>query len=79
MFVLPDIRGKGVAQSILAELESWAAELGYLTAVLETSKRLEPAVNLYKKSGYAFIPNYGAYVDVEDSVCMQKSLCAARV
>ena len=31
------------------------------------------AIALYLKSGYSIIPNYGQYVNVENSVCMKKS------
>jgi len=74
MFVEPEFRGKGISRKVLAELESWAAELGANTAVLETSRRLLPALSLYASSGYSVIPNYGPYVGIEDSVCMEKSL-----
>lgn len=74
MFVEPEYRGRGIAKLVLAELESWASELGAEKAVLETSRRLEPAVALYRRSGYRFIPNYEPYVDVEDSVCMERTL-----
>lgn len=74
MFVDPEARGQGIAAAILAELESWAAERGYQTAILETSKRLKPAVRLYKRSGYEVIDNYEPYVGIEDSVCMRKAL-----
>ncbi len=74
MFVLPDWRGKGISKRVLVELESWAKEVGRQTAILETSKRLEAANGLYRKSGYSIIPNYGAYVDAPDSVCMKKEL-----
>ena len=49
MFVHKDHRGKGVAASVLNELEVWAHELGYLRAVLETGTRLHEAVKLYTK------------------------------
>jgi GNAT superfamily N-acetyltransferase len=74
MYVDPAARGAGVGKAILEDLERWAREEGYTRAVLETSKRLEPAVRLYGRSGYAVIPNYGPYMDVEDSVCMAKTL-----
>jgi len=74
MFVDPEARGQGIAAAILADLEAWATELGYQTAILETSKRLEPAVRLYLRSGYEVIPNYEPYVGIDDSVCMGKEL-----
>lgn len=74
MFVLPEQRGKGIAVSILNELEVWAAFLGFKFTLLETSIRLESAIALYKKSGYEVIPNYGQYVGVESSICMKKNL-----
>ncbi len=74
MYVDPVARGGGVGGTILTELETWAAELGYKYAVLETSKRLEPAVRLYQASGYEVIPNYPPYEHVNDSVCMRKIL-----
>jgi GNAT superfamily N-acetyltransferase len=74
MFVSPDVRRKGVAGAILAELERWAQELGFEYAVLETSRRLDAAVSLYEARGYAQIANYEPYVGIEDSVCYEKSL-----
>lgn len=74
MYVLPEFRGKGIAKSVLSELEKWAAELGYKACVLETGKRQTEAVNLYPKCGYQIIPNYGQYAQMENSVCMKKEL-----
>lgn len=74
MYVLPEFRGKGIAKSILSELENWAAELGYQACVLETGIRQTEAVSLYPKCGYKIIPNYGQYIGVENSVCMKKDL-----
>jgi len=72
MFVLPESRGKGIAGAVLRELETWAAELHFTTAILETNKKQTDAIHLYYKSGYSLIPNYGQYENIEDSVCMQK-------
>lgn len=74
MFVLPEHRGKGIAGKILAELESWAYELGFQRCILETGKMQPEAIQLYLKSGYSIIPNYGQYAGVENSVCMEKEL-----
>ena len=74
MYTLEDHRGRGIATKILGELEIWASELGYYKCVLETGKRQPEAIALYKKSGYQVIPNYGQYVNVENSVCFEKKL-----
>ena len=74
MFVSESHRGKGIAGRILAELETWAAELGYSRCILETGIRQVEAVALYKKSGYSIIPNYGQYIGVENSLCFEKVL-----
>jgi putative acetyltransferase len=74
MFVEPSFRGQGVGGFILRELEAWAGELGATKTTLETSKRLLSAVSLYQRSGYVVIPNYGQYVGMSDSVCMEKPL-----
>ena len=74
MFVLPNQRGKGIANMILQELELWAIELHNNITILETSIKLEGAIALYSKSGYFPIENYGQYIGVESSYCMKKFL-----
>lgn len=71
MFVSKSMRGQGVAQEVLNNLESWANELGYKEAILETGNPV--AVCLYKKCNYEVIPNYDQYIGVESSVCMKKN------
>lgn len=56
MFVLPVFRGQGIAGAVLAELERWAADLGFAEAILETGKKQPEAIRLYEKSGYSLIP-----------------------
>jgi putative acetyltransferase len=74
MFVLPELRGQGIASSILRSLENWARQLGATETVLETLKTGEKVVAMYAKNGYQIIPNYGQYVGVESSVCLHKKL-----
>lgn len=74
MFVQKDQRGKGLAKKILAELESWAQEINYKYAVLETSIHFQAARKLYSSNGYKIIENYGPYVNLEESICMKKEL-----
>ncbi len=74
MYTKPEYRGKGVATQVLRALEAWAAEMGYQKCRLETGKRQQDAVALYKKNGYRIIDNYGQYAGVENSVCFEKFL-----
>jgi putative acetyltransferase len=74
MFVPPAFRGKAIASLVLAELESWAKELGFESCVLETGIKQPEAIRLYTKNNYAVIPNYGQYAGVENSVCFEKVL-----
>lgn len=72
MYTLPEYRGKGIGKAILTELENWAKEEGYKTALLETGYKQLDAIGLYQKLGYDIIPNFGQYAGVENSVCMRK-------
>ena len=74
MFVHPDYRGKGIATTVLKELEIWASENNYSHCVLETGTNNPEAIALYQKSGYEIIPNYGQYKNIETSVCLKKSI-----
>lgn len=74
MFVPGEKRGKGIASTVLKELEIWAKELGYGKCILETGNDMKEAVGLYKKSNYQIIPNYGQYENVAGSVCFEKEL-----
>ena len=74
MYVMLEYRGKGYASNMLSELEKWAAENRYSSAVLETGKKQPEAIFLYKKNGYKIISNYGQYINVENSICMMKNI-----
>ncbi|TXF90006.1 GNAT family N-acetyltransferase [Neolewinella aurantiaca] len=75
MFTAETARGRGLAVRVLGELEAWAAEEGYQTAILETGIRQPYAIRLYEKQGYLrMTENYGQYAGVENSICMKKNL-----
>jgi putative acetyltransferase len=74
MYVKPEERGKGFAADILNNLEQWAKEEGFQRCILETAIKQPEAIRLYEKSGYKRIPNYGQYIGVEISLCMEKHL-----
>jgi len=74
MYTLPDKRGNGIAKAILTELENWAKEENYTTAILETGYMQKDAIGLYQKLGYTIIENFGQYIGVANSICMKKDL-----
>ena len=74
MFVNKAFRGQGISKMILRELEAWAKEDNYESAILETGVKQTEAIGLYQKSGYNGIENYGQYIGNTNSVCMQKKL-----
>ncbi|MCY7345217.1 MAG: GNAT family N-acetyltransferase [Pyrinomonadaceae bacterium] len=74
MFVRLESRGRGIAGEILAELETWAKELNFTRCILETGVKQPEAIRLYQKSGYETMTSYGQYLNVENSVCMKKSI-----
>lgn len=74
MFVIPALRGKGIAYQMLKHLEIWASEMHYQKCILETGKKQPEALRLYEKSGYTIIPNYDQYIGKENSVCFAKIL-----
>lgn len=58
MYVLPELRGRGLARLMLEALEARAGELGYVRVRLDTGTRQLAAKHLYERSGYAEIPDY---------------------
>ena len=74
MFVLTAARKKGYASAILTALEIWAANEGFIEAILETGKAQIEALSFYPKQGYVVIPNFAPYVGIENSVCFSRSL-----
>ncbi|MBY0479318.1 MAG: GNAT family N-acetyltransferase [Chitinophagaceae bacterium] len=74
MYVKPELRGKGIAAEILSSLELWAKDEGFKTCILETAIKQPEAIRLYEKCGYTRMPNYGQYIGVEISLCMQKDI-----
>ena len=74
MYVTPGNRGKGIAATILAELEAWTTELSFTKCILETGKKQPEAIRLYTKNGYQLISNYGQYAGIENSLCFEKEI-----
>ena len=74
VFVIPTEQGKGIGTELVSKLIEWAKELGYKKMILETGELLAESCHVYSKLGFKKIPNYGAYVDMPESLCMGKEL-----
>ena len=60
MYVVPDMRGRGLAGELLVALEDEARRLGYRIARLDTGPRQPHAQRLYENAGYRPIGNFNA-------------------
>ena len=60
MYLVPDLRGRGVARRLLVALEDKARELGYVIARLDTGPAQPAAQSLYESAGYCPIHNFNA-------------------
>ena len=74
MYVVPEMRGSGVATSLLRVLEAAAAERGWRTLRLETGTEQPDAQRFYHREGYREIPLFGNYVGSALSVCYEREL-----
>ncbi|WP_317443821.1 GNAT family N-acetyltransferase [Streptomyces collinus] len=74
MFVVSQMRGRGLARRILAALEEDARSAGRLRMVLETGTKQPEAIALYTSCGYEPCDKFGYYRHYEDSRCYAKAL-----
>lgn len=58
MYVVPALRGRGVAHQLLAFLEGQARALGHRVARLDTGEHQHDAQHIYESTGYVRIPNF---------------------
>jgi GrpB-like predicted nucleotidyltransferase (UPF0157 family)/GNAT superfamily N-acetyltransferase len=60
MYLAPAFRGRGLARSLLAQLEEIARQHDCHASRLDTSDYLTDAVKLYRGAGYREVPDYNA-------------------
>lgn len=70
VFVQEKYRGKHIGNMILKHLVLQAKAMGFQRMLLETGEFLQASIHLYSKYGFEKIENYGAYKDMEESLCM---------
>ena len=74
VFVHNEYQGQGIGSRLVSLLIEWAAELGYRRMILETGELLAESCAVYKKLGFAVIPNYGPYADMPESLWMAREI-----
>ena len=73
--ILPNFRGQGLAQEMLAELENWAKAKGATEVILEVDTKNENAIRLYKFARYEEISTRANYYGLGlDALIMRKEL-----
>ena len=70
MYLLPEVRGKGLGKHLLKMLENAIAEKNYQEIWIETASVLVEAVRLYERNGYQ--PAIGVETDRCDLVYVKK-------
>jgi putative acetyltransferase len=74
MYVVPELRGRGIATAVLRRIEQEARALGRAELLLETGTEQPDAMRFYEREGYERIPNFGLYEGEEQSVCYARRL-----
>jgi GNAT superfamily N-acetyltransferase len=74
MYVVPGLRGRGLAGRLMTEAERLAVRLGFTRIRLETGVRQPEAIALYERAGFTPIPNYPPYDQWDMSRCYAKAL-----
>lgn len=74
MYISPQARGKGMASSILRELETYVQKKGIKSIKLETGDQHHEAMALYEKHGFCICPRFGDYPVNDISVYYGKTL-----
>ena len=79
MYVREAVRGRGVAQALLARIEQETRSAGLALLRLETGVRQIAALRFYQRAGFQFCPAFGAYATmsppaIATSVFLQKQL-----
>lgn len=74
LFVVPEMRRRGISRAILAQLESMAREWGLRELFLETGDRQPEAQAVFQSAGYSEIAPFGEYSEDPHSVCFRREL-----
>ncbi|WP_332665788.1 GNAT family N-acetyltransferase [Aeromicrobium sp.] len=74
MYVVPNRRGQGIADELLAAMEQTARDEGARRVIIHTGDQQHAALKFYDRHGYTPIPVYPPYEEVTYSLCFEKLL-----
>jgi putative acetyltransferase len=74
MYVRPESRGRGIADSIVRFLERQAADRGYGSVLLETGVKQLAALSFYERIGFVRRGPFGSYRPDPLSIFMEKRI-----
>jgi len=74
MYVVPSVRGRGIARRMLEMLEGEARALGVTKLMLETGTQQPEAIALYSKTGFSLTGPFGDYPPSPLNVFFEKHL-----
>ena len=72
LYVLPEYRNKKIATELFEKAFAIINEEGNKSAILNTYKRFEAAVHLYKKLGFEIVETFDYLKNSPYSICMKK-------
>lgn len=65
LFIREEYRGRGISKELLRTVEIHARKQGCASLFLDTRITLEPAVSLYRSSGYQIVYQQELYIQME--------------
>lgn len=65
VFVRPRYRGRGISKELVRTVEGCAIGQGCHTLALDTNSALEPAVTIYRRTGFRVVFREGEYIKME--------------
>lgn len=72
VYVKRNFRKKGIAYSLIKQLEEKLTGKNYRYSYIVTGKNNSAAIRLYEKLNYTQIPKFGQFKDDETVICMKK-------
>ncbi|MCY7349893.1 MAG: GNAT family N-acetyltransferase [Cytophagaceae bacterium] len=74
MYVVPEFRGRGIAQQLMSTLETYTRQHPFNALRLRAGEPQPEALRFYEKMGFHRIPCFGKWVADPTAQCFEKQL-----